>query len=101
MSAAGNFLSHSFHIGAATVMARNGIPDHLIQALGPRVPCSPVCSPSSLQAPWRGEEFPLAGSRSQGHQGNLPAVPHTCLGPPPTFLGTSSQVHLLVTTLTK
>lgn len=30
----GNFSSHSFHIGAATVAARNGIPDHLIQALG-------------------------------------------------------------------
>ena len=31
---AGNFSSHSFRIGAATVAARNGIPDHLIQALG-------------------------------------------------------------------
>ena len=30
----GNFSSHSFHIGAATVDARNGFPDHLIQALG-------------------------------------------------------------------
>ena len=30
----GNFSSHSFHIGAATVAARRGIPDHLIQALG-------------------------------------------------------------------
>ena len=30
----GNFSSHSFHIGAATVAARSGIPDHLIQALG-------------------------------------------------------------------
>ena len=30
----GNFSSHSFHIGAATVAARNGIPDHQIQALG-------------------------------------------------------------------
>ena len=30
----GNFSSHSFCIGAATVAARNGIPDHLIQALG-------------------------------------------------------------------
>ena len=30
----GNFSSHSFHIGAATVAARNGVPDHLIQALG-------------------------------------------------------------------
>ena len=29
-----NFSSHSFRIGAATVAARNGIPDHLIQALG-------------------------------------------------------------------
>ena len=29
-----NFLSHSFRIGAITVAARNGIPDHLIQALG-------------------------------------------------------------------
>ena len=31
---AGNFSSHSFRIGAATVAAQNGIPDHLIQALG-------------------------------------------------------------------
>ena len=30
----GNFSSYSFHIGAATVAARNGVPDHLIQALG-------------------------------------------------------------------
>ena len=30
----GNFSSHSFCIGVATVAARQGIPDHLIQALG-------------------------------------------------------------------
>ena len=30
----GNFSSHSFRIGAATVAARNGIQDHQIQALG-------------------------------------------------------------------
>ena len=30
----GNFSSHSFRIGAETVAARNGIPDHQIQALG-------------------------------------------------------------------
>ena len=30
----GNFSSHSFRIGAATVAARNGIPDHQIQTLG-------------------------------------------------------------------
>ena len=30
----GNFSSHSFRIGAATVATRNGIPDHQIQALG-------------------------------------------------------------------
>ena len=30
----GNFSSHSSRIGAATVAARNGVPDHLIQALG-------------------------------------------------------------------
>ena len=30
----GNFSSHSFRIGAATVAGRNGIPDHLIQELG-------------------------------------------------------------------
>jgi len=30
----GNFSSHSFRIGAATVAARNGIPNHQIQALG-------------------------------------------------------------------
>ena len=30
----GNFSSHSFRIGAATVAARNGIPDHQIQPLG-------------------------------------------------------------------
>ena len=29
----GNFSSHSFRISAATVAARNGVPDHLIQAL--------------------------------------------------------------------
>ena len=30
----GNFSSHSFRIGAVTVAARCGVPDHLIQALG-------------------------------------------------------------------
>ena len=30
----GNFSSHSLRIGAATVAARNGVSDHLIQALG-------------------------------------------------------------------
>ena len=30
----GNFSSHSFRIGAATVAAHNGVPDHLIQAMG-------------------------------------------------------------------
>lgn len=30
----GNYSSHSFRIGAATVAARNGVPDHVIQALG-------------------------------------------------------------------
>ena len=30
----GNFSSHSFRIGAATVAARNGVPDNLIQSLG-------------------------------------------------------------------
>ena len=30
----GNFSSHSFRIGAATVAARNGVPDHMIQTLG-------------------------------------------------------------------
>ena len=30
----GNVSSHSFRIGAATLAARNGIPDHQIQALG-------------------------------------------------------------------
>lgn len=30
----GNYSSHSFRIGAATVAARNGVPDHLIQTLG-------------------------------------------------------------------
>ena len=30
----GNFSSHSFRIGAATVAARNGVPDHRIQQLG-------------------------------------------------------------------
>lgn len=30
----GNFSCHSFRIGAATVAAKNGIPDHQIQALG-------------------------------------------------------------------
>ena len=30
----GNFSSHSFRIGAATVAARNRVPDHLIQSMG-------------------------------------------------------------------
>ena len=30
----GNFSSHSFRIGAATVAARSGIPEHLIQTMG-------------------------------------------------------------------
>ena len=30
----GNFSSHSFRIGASTIAARNGFPDHLIQLLG-------------------------------------------------------------------
>ena len=30
----GNFSSHSFRIGAATVTARNGVPNHLIQSMG-------------------------------------------------------------------
>ena len=30
----GNFSSHSFRIGAATVAARSGVPDHLIQCVG-------------------------------------------------------------------
>ena len=30
----GNFSSHSFRIGAATVAARNVVPDHLIQSMG-------------------------------------------------------------------
>lgn len=30
----GSYSSHSFRIGAATVAARNGVPDHLIQSLG-------------------------------------------------------------------
>ena len=30
----GSFSSYSFRIGAATVAARSGIPDHLIQAMG-------------------------------------------------------------------
>ena len=33
----GNFSSHSFHIGAATVAACNGVPDHLIQSMRPLV----------------------------------------------------------------
>ena len=30
----GNFSSHSFRIGAATIAAHNGVPDHLIQSMG-------------------------------------------------------------------
>jgi len=30
----GNFSSHSFRIGAATVAAANGVPDHRIQQMG-------------------------------------------------------------------
>ena len=50
----GNFSSHSFHIGAAMVAARSGIPDHQIQALGRwpsnayqlyiRTPCAGISS---------------------------------------------------------
>ena len=36
----GNFSSHSFRIGATMVAARNGIPDHQIQALGQ---AQPIC----------------------------------------------------------
>ena len=32
----GNFSSHGFRIGAATVAARNGVPDHFIQSMGRR-----------------------------------------------------------------
>ena len=39
------------------------------------------------------------GSCSHGCHENLLAVPHNCTGPPPTFLGTSSQAHLLATSL--
>ena len=41
-----------------------------------------------------------AGSCTQGHHGKLPAEPHTCTGPPPTFHGTSSQADLLAMSLT-
>ena len=41
-----------------------------------------------------------AGSHSQGHHGDFPAVPHIGTGSPPTFHGTSSQAHLLAMTLT-
>ena len=38
-----------------------------------------------------------AGSYSQGHHGNLPALPHICAGSPPTSHGTvfptSSEFH--------
>ena len=44
----GNFSSHSFRIGAAMVAARNGIPDHQIQALG-RWTTRPICSTSVLR----------------------------------------------------
>ena len=54
----GNVSSHSFRIGAATVAARQGIPDHLIQALGRWAnnayqsfvvsPFSSFCLPSGL-----------------------------------------------------
>ena len=89
----GNFSSHSFRIGAATVAARNGIPDHQIQALGRWTSSAylsyiclscwglgigawrvvgfwplfhPVHGPFFLQAPWR-ERF--GGCRSQDCHG--------------------------------
>ena len=40
-----------------------------------------------------------ASSHSQGHHGNLPPLPHTWAGLPPTFQGTSSQAHLLAMSL--
>ena len=64
---------------------------------GSEVPLVPVCSPSSLQANWRGAEFPLAGSHLQGHHENHPAVPHICMGLPPNSHDTST--HLLVMSL--
>ena len=42
---------------------------------------------------WQGW-FPLTWSSWKP-----PSVPHTCAGPPPTFLGTSSLAHLLVMSL--
>lgn len=38
---------------------------------GSQVPLCPIHSTSSLQGPWRRWEFPMAGSRSQRHNGNF------------------------------
>lgn len=77
MSTAGihvNFSSHSFHIFAAIITPCNGIPDHLIQALGRWSSCAyqlyiktlanllPLSPSNCLN--WRGGEFPLAVSCS-------------------------------------
>lgn len=60
-----------------------------------KAPRSLFHDPASLQAPWRGGQCPLAGSRLQHHHENLSPMPHTCTGSPPTFLSSSSKAHLL------
>ena len=58
----GSFSSHSFRIGAATVAARMGVPDHLIQAVGRwnsdayklyiRTPVEALAQATSLLSHW-------------------------------------------------
>ena len=50
----GNFSSHRFWTEAATVVARNGIPDHQIQALGHWTSSAYllyICTPAELLSP--------------------------------------------------
>ena len=70
----GNFSSHSFRIGAATVAARNGIPDHLIQALG-------RWTSNAYQLYIRTPSEALAGFSGQlvWHRVSLPLVLHSSL----------------------
>ena len=66
------YLAHSFRIGAATVAARNGIPDHLIQALG-------RWTSNAYQLYIRTPSEALAGISGQlaWHRVSLPLVIHS------------------------
>jgi len=80
----GNFSSHSFRIGAATVVARNRVPDHLIQAIGRR-------SGNAYQLRTAKKGFDWVVPAFQGCHGHLPAAmtsgtPLTCKAPVPKLI---------------